>query len=93
MVGSTDGQSQDMGLWVVLFVSAQGEVLGVEPQARVPDLLLAGTEPAYQAAQTPEATQARRVGGARGTQSYVVDGLHAGSTGGWAKVPDPQCVG
>ena len=44
-------------------------------------------------AQTAEATQARRIGRARGSQPNLVDGLHAGSTGGWAKVPDPQCVG
>ena len=26
-------------------------------------------------------------------QPHMVYGLHAGSAGGWAKVPDPQCVG
>src|SRR5690606_10529048 len=49
----------------------------MEPQARVPALSRARTEPAYQTAQTAGSADARAVDGTDPGQPGVVDGLHA----------------
>src|SRR5690606_18077826 len=77
LAASPDGQLPHLGLWVVLSVPAECPRLPVEPQARVPALSRARTEPAYQTAQTAGSADARAVDGTDPGQPGVVDGLHA----------------
>src|SRR5690606_19986677 len=77
LVAASDGQPSQLGLWAVLSVPAECPRLPVEPQACVPDLSRARTEPAYQTAQTAGSADARAVDGTDPGQPGVVDGLHA----------------
>ena len=53
---------KDLGVWAMLFAPAQSSGPFMEPQARLPHLLRAGTEPADQTPQAVETGQTRRSG-------------------------------
>ena len=75
LVGLTEAR-KTWGFGAMLFAPAQCPGPFMEPQKGLPDLLRTGTEPSHQAPQAVEAGQTRRLGGARGPQSDLVDGLH-----------------
>ena len=75
LVGLTEAR-KTWGIWAMFSTPSQCPRPFMEPQKSLPDLLRTGTEPSHQAPQAVEAGQTRRIGGARGPQSDLVDGLH-----------------
>ena len=83
LVGLTASQ-KNLGVWAMFSAPAQCPGPCLEPQKGLPDLLRTGTEPSFQAAQTAETGQTRRLGGARCAEHNLVDGIRVPRTfGSW----------
>ena len=80
MVAETHEQSQAMGVWFMLFISAECEEFPMEPETSVSDLLRTGTEPADQAKAAIGARKTKGIGSARGGEHDVVDGFYVALT-------------